>query len=229
MKYLRKHWLWMIINIVALLPLIGLMTMIDVTITDNGIPVISLSEAVMLDEPSHDLEGNEAEVGNQTTLGLMTHITGEWAIRFLVISLSCTPLAILFGWRQILTIKKSTGLWAFGYATLHLGVFIAEEGWLATFTEFNFVMGLISLLIMVPLAITSNEWSMRWLRKNWKNLHRVAYSAGIFALLHVAFLGEGLAIVYTILIGLGFVLRVPQVRRLLANRHQAGKRSPIPA
>ena len=62
---------------------------------------------------------------NQGTLGIdivnaINNRTGRTAIILLMASLACTPLNILFGWRQVLTLRKSLGLWAFFYALLHL-------------------------------------------------------------------------------------------------------------
>ncbi len=49
---------------------------------------------------------------------------------------------------------------------------------------------------MVPLALTSNQWSVKSMGKAWKFLHRATYAAGTLALLHLIFLGEGAAIIY---------------------------------
>lgn len=168
--------------------------------------------------------------GGSSDYRFLTHITGEWAMRWLVVSLCCTPLYILFNWRTVLSIKKVTGLYAFGYALLHLLVFVLDEGWLATFGEVNLVMGLLSILIMLPLALTSNHWSMQHLGKGWKLLHRAVYAAGVFAVLHVALLGEGSAMLYALILILGFVIRIPPIRRTITHFRQHGfKTSPASA
>ena len=214
MKFIHKNWLWILINIIAILPLIGLIASVDIGFTANGLPELSV-----LAPPSRGGDLHEAQTG----LGFMTLMTGEWAMRFLVLSLTCTPIFILSRWPKILSIKKITGLWAFVYSLLHLVVFVADKGWWATFEQANFVMGLISLLIMVPLALTSHKWWMQQLRKNWKILHRAAYMAGIFAILHLAFLGEGVAILQIFIIGGGLLLRLPHIRRAVARWHTGSK------
>ena len=233
MRWLRTYWLWFIINIIAILPLIGLLNSFQVDFSNGGVPDITITQPVFPER--EEIGGGEniaapVEPREHTPSSFMVHVTGEWAIRWLVLCLSCTPLYILFGWRSWLSVKKALGLYAFMYGILHLLFFAAAEGWLAVFSEFNFVMGLLALLIMLPLALTSNRWSMQSLGKGWKLLHRAVYAAGIFAVLHLAFLGEGSAILYAVIIGIGLAIRVPQVRIWITHfRQTMFRRSPVPA
>lgn len=233
MSYLKKNWLWLVVNLVVSFALLTTLSNLRLEIGSDGLPNVLVERTF---EPSDSYRDREllaesptgpAERPPRSPYGFLIHVTGEWAIRLLVLSLLCTPICILFGWRQILTIKKSTGLWAFTYAGLHLLFFALDEGWLATFSEFNFIVGTLSLVIMLLLAMTSNEWSMRWLQQNWKLLHRAAYAAGVLAVLHVAILGEGSAILYTGLLMIGFGLRMPAVRKAISNyrhdQHQAAQ------
>ena len=156
--------------------------------------------------------------------------TGRTAIILLFASLACTPLNILFGWRQVLGLRKSLGLWAVGYAGLHLLNFVGLD------YAFNFgqimqdavldkpyiLAGLAALLALIPLAATSTRGWMRRLGKNWKRLHRLAYAAGVLALLH--FLWQAKAaerwepLIYAVVLGTLLAVRIPPVRRALAHR-----------
>ncbi|MCB0064317.1 MAG: ferric reductase-like transmembrane domain-containing protein [Caldilineaceae bacterium] len=129
--------------------------------------------------------------------------TGKTALIFLVLSLACTPVARLAGWRQIITVRKSFGLWGFGFALFHglffLGgkdLFFHVDAWreLAQWVPTIFIpgwmktpyaaYGAIALCLLFPLALTSNRFAMRWLGKGWKRLHRLVYVAVPLALFH---------------------------------------------
>ena len=209
-KWLKQNRLWIGVNLLAVLSLISIFNAFSVDFNGLGLPAISLNDMSPPDRP--DLDGRDF-----STWGFLIHTTGESAIRWLVVSLTCTPLYILFGWRNVLTIKKATGLDAFLFAVLHTLFFVADKGWLSVFDEFNFVMGLLSVLVMLPLALTSTDGFMKRMGKSWKWLHRGAYAAGVFAVLHLAFLGEGSAVLYSALLLTGFVVRIPQVRKAITG------------
>ncbi len=156
--------------------------------------------------------------------------TGRTAIILLFASLACTPLNILFGWRQVLGLRKSLGLWAVGYAGLHLLNFVGLDyafnlGQImqdAVLDKPYILAGLAALLLLIPLAATSTRGWMRRLGKNWKRLHRLAYAAGVLALLH--FLWQAKAaersepLIYAVVLGGLLAVRIPPVRRALAQR-----------
>jgi methionine sulfoxide reductase heme-binding subunit len=112
--------------------------------------------------------------------------SGKWAIRFLLICLAITPLHTYFGWRSVVSLRKPAGLWAFGFAGLHVLVYIkdAEWAWLTWPIQPFIALGLLGLLILMALALTSNRWAMQRLRKNWKRLHRLVYLAGSAGAVH---------------------------------------------
>ena len=158
--------------------------------------------------------------------------TGNLTIFYLLFSLAMTPLQIVFGWRAGQPLKKSTGLWAFAFGVMHMLYYVIEKGALsAIFSQFYLIVGLIPLLIMVPLAITSTNWWMRTLGKWWKPLHKTVYVAGITAGLHVALVGNPLLAL--LMVGL-LVVRIPAVRSWFANRQSKPKvvtsspRRPVP-
>ncbi|NEW84086.1 MAG: hypothetical protein GZ094_17195, partial [Mariniphaga sp.] len=138
--------------------------------------------------------------------------TGEWAIRWLVAILSLTPIAILTGIKSRLHVRQAIGVTAFIYAFLHLLFFCIDKGFMETFKEFGNIMGLLATLVMLVLAITSNKRSMKFMRKSWKKLHRLAYLAGILAILHLVLLEHGDWAPYAILLTIGFLVRTAFIK-----------------
>ena len=121
--------------------------------------------------------------------------TGKAALTLLVLSLACTPLNIIFGWKQLLPLRRTLGLYAFMYATLHGLIFVGIDYAFdlelileAILRKPYALAGLAAFLIMVPLALTSNRWSVDKLGKKWTLLHRLAYLAAIVAVVHFAWL-----------------------------------------
>jgi methionine sulfoxide reductase heme-binding subunit len=180
----------------------------------------------------------------QGTLGVdivnaVNNRTGRTAVILLMASLACTPLNILFGWRQVLTVRKSLGLWAVAYALLHLLNFLGLDYAFnveqifqdAILSKPYILAGLASLLLLLPLAVTSTRGWMRRLGRNWKRLHRLAYAAGVLAVLH--FLWQAKAaerwepLLYAIVLGLLLFVRMPSIRQAIVrvrsslSRHDA--------
>ena len=101
--------------------------------------------------------------------------TGRYALALLVISLACTPLYLLTRWRQARVVRKWAGLYGTFYVVLHL---LAFAGWDYGFQldliwldvrEKQFIWaGLLALLILIPLAVTSTQGAMRRMGKRWK-------------------------------------------------------------
>jgi sulfoxide reductase heme-binding subunit YedZ len=195
---------WMIVTLLALLPLLPIVGLMEIEF-DGLLPVIRMESLTL---PSHD--GGIARQVSGVNLGL--HTTGEWAIRWLVVVLSCTPVCILTGIKSRITTRQAMGITAFVYGALHYLFFLIQRGLPETFVEVNFILGLIAVFIMLPLALTSNRKALRFMRKKWKKLHRLAYFAGSLAVLHVAILGKGDWIPYAIILGIGFILRIPSVK-----------------
>ncbi|KDE41008.1 Membrane protein YedZ [Nitrincola lacisaponensis] len=117
--------------------------------------------------------------------------TGLWALRFLWLTLAVTPLRRLprLGW--LIRFRRMLGLYAFFYAVLHLLAFITFIlGWRVDlvwreFTERPYiVVGLLSLLLLLPLAVTSTTYWMRRLGRNWVRLHWLIYPAAVLAMVH---------------------------------------------
>lgn len=125
----------------------------------------------------------------------VTHFTGKWALRFLLLCLCVTPLRRLTGWRPLTLERRTLGLFAFFYALLHLATYVVldRELDLATVTEDvlerpYITMGFGSFLILLALALTSTRAAARRLGRRWKKLHQAVYIAAIGAVVHFLWL-----------------------------------------
>jgi len=126
------------------------------------------------------------------------HPTGEFAARFMIISMMITPLMMLFkgaSWpRWMMKRRRYLGVAAFGYALAHTILYLIDEG-AAAFTggeisKFYIWTGWIAFLVFVPLAITSTDGWVKALGTRWKSLQRFVYLAAVMTLLHWAALHE---------------------------------------
>jgi len=128
----------------------------------------------------------------------LLHPTGEFAARFMIIGMMASGLLLLFkgqSWpRWLLHHRRDIEVAAFVYAALHTTVYVIDCGTLGRIIEalprIEIWTGWIAMLIFVPLAITSNDASQRWLRTGWKTLQRLAYPAAVLVLIHWAALHE---------------------------------------
>lgn len=126
------------------------------------------------------------------------HTTGMTALIFLMLSLAVTPVRKISGWNWLSHFRRMLGLFAFFYATIHLGLYFAFDQQLnlaAVIKDVSskpfILFGMTSLLLMVPLAITStNSMIKRLGAARWKRLHQLVYVAAIAAMLHYAYSGK---------------------------------------
>lgn len=160
--------------------------------------------------------------------------TGRHAITLLVLSLACTPLNTLFKWPELLKRRRALGLYAFMYATIHVLIFLHLDYGLAwsliarTIFEKPFIiMGVISFLLLIPLAWTSFDIWKKRLGKTWKRIHQLVYLIAPLVVLHYAWSKKGdffalqgeiiRPLIYGLVIILFLVMRIPQVRKAVAS------------
>lgn len=146
---------------------------------------------------------------------MLYHISGEFAVRWLVAVLTCTPFFILFG-VQNLFVRQAMGISAAIWSFIHFGIFIYVEGFTQTFSETNYIAGFIAVLVLIPLFLTSNRKSIKFLQQNWKKLQKWAYLVIVLSLIHIALL-EKTYLVYTIVVGVGFIIRIPVIKNKIRN------------
>lgn len=125
----------------------------------------------------------------------VTHETGEWALRFLVMSLAVTPLRRISGWRALTLERRTLGLFAFAYASLHFATYLGfnlafEWGLLGEdILERPYItVGFATFLILLALASTSTRAAARRLGRRWKPMHRLVYVAAVGAVVHFLWL-----------------------------------------
>ena len=127
----------------------------------------------------------------------ITTRTGKTALILLVLSLACTPINIIFGLKPVLRLRRPLGLYAFMYAALHGLTFVGLDYGLdldllePAILDQRFVLaGFAAFLLLLLLAITSTRAWQKRLGKGWRRLHRLAYLAGILAVVHFAWLAK---------------------------------------
>lgn len=126
----------------------------------------------------------------------ITHSTGEWALRFLLLTLAVTPLRRLTGYGSLVRLRRMLGLFAFFYAALHLSTYVALDQFFDAAAIVKDVVkrpyitaGFLGFLLMAPLAATSTAGMIRRLGgRRWQQLHRLVYPCAIAAVVHFLWL-----------------------------------------
>jgi len=125
-------------------------------------------------------------------LDFFTHLTGDWTIRLIVITLAITPLRKLLGVPDLIRFRRPIGLFAFFYGSLHFltylwfdKLFDFHEIWKDVAKRPFITAGFTAFVLMVPLALTSTKgWIRRLGGKRWQRLHRLIYGTAIAAVVH---------------------------------------------
>lgn len=127
---------------------------------------------------------------------VITHATGDWTFRFLLITLSITPIRKLTGRLWLIRFRRMFGLFAFFYGVLHFLTYI----WLDKFFDLHemlhdvakrrfITVGLTGFVLLIPLALTSTTgWIRRLGGKRWQVLHRLIYFSAIAGVIHYLWL-----------------------------------------
>lgn len=121
----------------------------------------------------------------------LLHQLGRWGLKFLLITLSITPLRRWTGWNWLLRFRRMLGLFAFFYILLHFTTYaVLDQGLeLALIIEDvierpYITLGMAGLLMLLPLALTSTKGMMRRLGRRWQKLHRLVYLIAIAGVWH---------------------------------------------
>lgn len=129
----------------------------------------------------------------------MEHELGEIALQLLIAGLCITPLRRYLG-LNLLKFRRTAGVLAFTYVTLHLTVWaVLDVQTLSRVTEDIFkrpyiTIGMAAFALLVPLALTSNNWSVRKLGPKWRKLHKLTYVAAVLGGVHYIWLVKGIQI-----------------------------------
>jgi sulfoxide reductase heme-binding subunit YedZ len=143
----------------------------------------------------------------------ITDTTGDWAIRFLVITLTVTPIRRITGWNQVIQLRRMLGLFAFFYALLHFLTWSVLD-WFFDFRQMGadivmrpfITIGMATFLILSALAVTSTQKSIRRLGRRWTQLHRLIYLAMATALFHFWMARKTVVLQFEVLLALAILL-----------------------
>jgi len=121
----------------------------------------------------------------------LIHETGLWGLRLLLVTLAVTPARRLTGWNWLVRLRRMLGLFAFFYVLCHFLSYAVIDQRLALgpivedIVERPFItIGVLALLLLLPLAVTSTNKMMRRLGKRWQSLHRLVYPIAILGVWH---------------------------------------------
>ncbi|TRZ65535.1 MAG: sulfoxide reductase heme-binding subunit YedZ [Rhodocyclaceae bacterium] len=161
----------------------------------------------------------------------ITRSLGTWTLKFLLITLTVSPLRKLTGWHWLLRLRRMLGLFAFFHVVLHLTAYL----WLDQFFDWQAILkdilkrpfitiGMSAFVLLVPLAATSNQAMIRRIGgKRWQQLHRSIYVIAIFGVVHYWWLVKKdvtlpalYAVLLVVLLGVRALWREQERRRQLA-------------
>lgn len=169
---------------------------------------------------------------------VVTHSTGEWTLRMLLITLAVTPLRRMTGLHWLLRVRRQLGLFAFAYASMHFATYI----WLDLYFDWNAIaldiidrpfvtVGFAAFLLLIPLAVTSNQAAIRRMGgRKWLALHRSIYAIAILGIIHYWWLVKAdvlKPVLYALI--LVALLGVRAWWRELERRRQLAAVPPMPA
>lgn len=152
--------------------------------TTSLLPLAWIIWMVVLGDVGIGLNANPVEMVNR--------YLGDWALRFILITLSITPIVKVTGWTAPMRFRRMVGLFAFAYAFLHLANYIIADQffnwadiWADIIKRTYITVGVATFVILLALAITSPSIAIKRLGiKRWRMIHRSVYVAGIGAVFH---------------------------------------------
>ena len=154
----------------------------------------------------------------------LTHETGQWGLRFLLITLAITPLRTLTKMTWLTRFRRMFGLYAFFYVLMHFLIYFLWDQSLEIVRVIEDVvdrpyitLGFASLCLMIPLALTSTNWARRKLRRRWNQLHKLVYPLTLLAVLHFVWLVKadyGEVTIYALIFVLLMLFRIIPIKNL---------------
>jgi len=125
----------------------------------------------------------------------ITFATGDWTLRFLLITLAVSPFRQWFGLSALLRFRRMLGLYVFFYACCHFLIWFILDHALSFGDMVEDILdrpyitfGFSALMLLIPLAVTSNNVMVRKLGRRWKKLHQLVYAIIILGVLHYLWL-----------------------------------------
>lgn len=119
------------------------------------------------------------------------HSTGTWALVFLLVTLSMTPIRLITGQVWQIQLRRVLGLFMFFYACLHITTYVWldfalmwDEMVIDVTKHPRILVGFAAFLLTIPLAATSNGYMIKRLKTNWKKLHQLVYLIAVLGVVH---------------------------------------------
>ena len=129
---------------------------------------------------------------NANPVEMVNRYLGDWALRFILITLSITPVALITGWSTPVRFRRMIGLFAFAYTLLHVANYVIADQflnwtdiWADIIKRKYITVGMVTFVILLALAITSPKAAVKKLgARRWRMIHRSVYLAGVGAVIH---------------------------------------------
>jgi sulfoxide reductase heme-binding subunit YedZ len=174
-------------------------------------------------------------------LEFIQHGTGDWTLRFLVFTLTITPLRQLLRLPELIRFRRMLGLFAFFYACLHFTTYLwfdklfdVHEIWKDVYKRPFITVGFLAFTLLIPLAITSTAgWIRRLGGRRWRILHRAIYISACCGVIHYYWQVKSAVIrplFYAALVGVLLAWRVGEWllrRRRTALANAGPQRTPV--
>ena len=164
----------------------------------------------------------------------ITHRTGDWALRFVLLTLAVTPFRWLSRWNEVIRYRRMLGLFTFWYASLHFSTYIVFDHFFDVRSIADDVIerkyvtaGFFGFVLMLPLAVTSTQGWIRRLGKRWSVLHRLIYVAAVAGVVHFLWLVKletSEPLIYAAVLSGLYLVRVDRRQRQMClrdRRHRA--------
>jgi sulfoxide reductase heme-binding subunit YedZ len=167
----------------------------------------------------------------------ITHRTGDWTLRFLMIALAVTPLRGILNQPQLIRFRRMLGLVAFFYGCAHLATWIwldksfdVHDMWDDVVKRRFITVGMAGLLLMAPLAVTSTAgWVRRLGFRRWQFLHRLVYFSALAGVIHYYWLVKSDIRLPLLYAGILTLLMIYRLGALVKKKVTNAARKPIPA
>ena len=164
---------------------------------------------------------------------MLTHETGQWALRLLLVTLALSPLRQWTGQAAWIRFRRAVGLYSYFYGCCHFAIwFVADHSFdLADMFEDvikrpYIALGFSAFLLLLPLAVTSNRAMIRRLGRRWKDLHQLVYAILLLAILHFLWLVKADYLepsIYAIIAVILLLHRIGPIKRLTLKSFTAAR------
>ena len=151
----------------------------------------------------------------------LEHELGELSLKLLIVGLAITPLRKLVG-LNLIKFRRAIGVLTFTYVALHLLVWLVldvqvlSQIWADILKRLYITIGMLGFVMMIPLVITSNNWSVKRLGAGWRRLHQLTYLVAILGGIHFIMIAKGIQleplIYMAVILGL-LAYRLPAIRK----------------